>query len=84
MEKKFTKVGNSWAIIIEKPLMRILGIDENTTLDLSTNGRMLMFEPRLTTPDLKIDRVSENEKVQKAYEKVLRRYDAALRRLAKK
>ncbi len=45
MVKKLSKHGNSWALLIEKPILDLLGIDENTPLEIRTNGRGLYVQP---------------------------------------
>jgi len=45
MVKTLSKHGNSWALVIEKPILDLLGIDENTELEMRTNGRSITFEP---------------------------------------
>ena len=43
MEKKLTKHGNSIALVIDKPLLKMLNFDENTTLVLSIQGESLIM-----------------------------------------
>ena len=38
MMKKLARHGNSRALVIEKPILDLLGIDDNTTLQLHTDG----------------------------------------------
>ncbi|PYQ61540.1 MAG: AbrB family transcriptional regulator, partial [Acidobacteria bacterium] len=45
MVKKLTRTGNSLALVIDKPLLETLGIDENTELEISTNGDLLVVTP---------------------------------------
>ncbi len=45
MTKKLSKHGNSLALVIDKPILDLLGIDENTTLEVRTNGRGFYVEP---------------------------------------
>jgi antitoxin MazE len=45
MIKKLCLVGNSLGLVIEKPLLEILGIDRNTPLDISTDGTRLIIKP---------------------------------------
>ena len=39
MIKKLSKHGNSLALVIDKPILELLGIDEDTELEVRTNGR---------------------------------------------
>ena len=42
MVRKLQKHGNSQALVIEKPLMEALGIDENTPLNVTVSGHSLI------------------------------------------
>ena len=45
MLKKLARHGNSRAILIEKPILDLLGIDEDTELIMHTDGTSLIFTP---------------------------------------
>lgn len=45
MIKTLKKVGNSQALIIDKSILELLKIDNNTPLDISTNGDILFIKP---------------------------------------
>jgi antitoxin component of MazEF toxin-antitoxin module len=45
MEKHLQRYGNSLALVIEKPILRALGIGRNTKLTMRTDGRRLIIEP---------------------------------------
>lgn len=45
MVKKLTRTGNSLALVLEKPLLQELGIDEETELEVSTDGDVLVVTP---------------------------------------
>ncbi len=45
MVKKLTKHGNSYALVIDKPIMEMLRISADTPLELTTNGDALMVAP---------------------------------------
>ncbi|MBA3465094.1 MAG: AbrB/MazE/SpoVT family DNA-binding domain-containing protein [Deltaproteobacteria bacterium] len=45
MEKRLTACGNSLALTIDRPLLRLLGIGPNTKLRVSTDGKRLIVEP---------------------------------------
>lgn len=45
MTKKLTRHGNSRALVIEKPILDLLGIDDNTTLQVYTDGESLIITP---------------------------------------
>lgn len=74
--KKLSKHGNSLALIIDKPILELLGIDENTNLEIKTDGERLVVMPE----------ASESSR-QLAFEGLLaetnERYGGMLSRLAK-
>jgi antitoxin MazE len=74
MIKRLTRTGNSFALVLDKPLLEQLGIDEDTPLELSTNGDVLVVTPVR-------DRARE-KKFRKAVEKINRKYAGLFRRLA--
>ncbi|HMC21213.1 MAG TPA: AbrB/MazE/SpoVT family DNA-binding domain-containing protein [Thermoanaerobaculia bacterium] len=74
MVKRLTRTGNSFALVLDKPLLEQLGIDEDTPLELSTNGDVLVVTPVR-------DRARER-KFRKAVEKINRKYAGLFRRLA--
>jgi len=74
MTKKLTKHGNSLALVIERGVLDLLGIDAETPLNITTDGKCLIISP------------ARNSKRQKEFHAVLaegnRRYGKMLRRLA--
>ncbi|HEX6642290.1 MAG TPA: AbrB/MazE/SpoVT family DNA-binding domain-containing protein [Thermoanaerobaculia bacterium] len=45
MKKKLTRTGNSVALVLDKPLLEELGLDENSEVEISTNGDVLVMTP---------------------------------------
>lgn len=74
MVKKLTRTGNSLALVLDKPLLEQLGIDETTELEVSSNGDVLVVTPVR-------DRARER-KFRKAVEKVNRKYAGLFKRLS--
>ncbi|MDX1945791.1 MAG: hypothetical protein SFU86_10375 [Pirellulaceae bacterium] len=74
MIKTLTKHGNSWALVIDKPVLELLNIQPDTPLKLRTDGQTLIIAPAEDTP--------RKEKFRKALEQTNRRYGKALKRLA--
>ena len=62
MKKRLSKHGNSLAIIIDKPILDLLSINEKTVLSISTDGSEIVFiiEPKR----VKQLTVSDDEKMQ--------------------
>jgi antitoxin component of MazEF toxin-antitoxin module len=74
MIKTLKKHGNSLALVIEKPIMEALGITENTPLQLTVNGNVLMVAP--------VNVGIGKEQVERSFKKMRRRYGTMLKRLA--
>jgi antitoxin component of MazEF toxin-antitoxin module len=45
MVKTLSKHGNSLALVIDRPILDLLGIDENTSLEITTDGEALVVAP---------------------------------------
>jgi len=45
MVKHLTKQGDTYSLELDRALLERLGIDENTPLEVRTNGRGVYFEP---------------------------------------
>jgi antitoxin component of MazEF toxin-antitoxin module len=74
MIKKLTKHGNSMALVIERSVMDLLNIAEDTPLEISTDGTKLIVSPVRDE-----DRIA---KFRSALDKANGRYGRALKRLA--
>ncbi len=75
MTKKLSKHGNSLALVIDRSILELLDIDEQTTLQISTDGRALVIVP------------ARDEQRCRRFEQALldcnERFGSALERLAK-
>lgn len=74
MIKRLTKHGNSWALVIDKPVLELLNIDPETPLEVSTDGQTLIIAPA-RSPE-------RQAKFKAALSKTNRRFGRALKRLA--
>ena len=45
MIKRLTKHGNSSALVIDRPILELLNIGDETPLKISTDGQRLIIEP---------------------------------------
>ncbi|MBI4636962.1 MAG: AbrB/MazE/SpoVT family DNA-binding domain-containing protein [Candidatus Rokubacteria bacterium] len=45
MIKKLTKTGNSLALVLDKRLLDMAGIDARTPLEVSTDGQVIVISP---------------------------------------
>lgn len=43
--KRLTKHGNSLALVIDKPVLELLKIGQDTDLDITTDGKSLLISP---------------------------------------
>lgn len=74
MIKNLTKHGNSMALIIDKPILELLNIAEDTPLEISTDGDSLTISPVKDQKRLK--------KLEKTLSKVNKRYGKALKNMS--
>ena len=92
MVKKLTKHGNSLALVIDRPILDLLGIDADTPLSVTTDGKRLHIGPERDAAEAaQQEDASQNgagrdperdAKFRAALEKVNRLYGPALQRLA--
>jgi antitoxin component of MazEF toxin-antitoxin module len=45
MRKRLTRQGNSAAIVIDRPILEILGLEAGGTVEMLTNGNSLLIRP---------------------------------------
>jgi antitoxin component of MazEF toxin-antitoxin module len=72
--KKLSKHGNSLALVIDRSILELLGIDEETTLNISTDGRALVVVP--------VHDKRRRKRFQEALTACNEQYGKALKRLA--
>jgi len=74
MIKQLTKHGNSYALVIERPIMDLLNIEPETPLEIVTDGNTLTIAP---VRDRK-----RRERFEAALLKTNKKYGKMLKRLA--
>ena len=74
MVKKLTQHGNSWALVIDRPIMDLIKMDTDTPLEISTDGNRLILSP--------VRDPVAREKFDKAVKKAHRRYGRMFKKLA--
>ncbi len=82
MIKKLSKYGNSWALLIDKPILDLLKINETTNLQIRTDGTCLIIEP-VNIQHREKSLISSEEKLQNLYEELVIKYGSALKKLSK-
>lgn len=74
MRKNLIKHGNSYALVIDKPILELLRVTPDTELELTTNGDALVISP--------IRRKSRQERLDAALDEVNRKFGRAPKKLA--
>jgi len=74
MVKNLTKHGNSYALVIDKPILDLLRITPETPFEVISDGRSLVLTP--------VRDPAEERKFNKALEMVHQRFGRAMKRLA--
>ncbi len=73
--KKLTKHGNSYALVIERPILELLGIDGTTLLQISTpDGASIVITP--------LKSKTQQKRFSTSLKKINKKYSRALKRLA--
>jgi antitoxin component of MazEF toxin-antitoxin module len=75
LTKRLSKHGNSLALVIDRSILDLLGIDGQTPLDISTDGRALVIVPSQER--------RRGKRFQNALADCNAHYGKALKRLAK-
>ena len=74
LTKKLARHGNSRALVIEKPILDLLGIGDETELELHTDGESLIFTP--------VARETRREQIRRIGERLADQHQRALRVMA--
>ena len=74
MIKHLTLHGNSSALIIEKPILELLNITQDTSLEISTDGKNLIISP--------VSDAKREKKIKLALAKINQRHAKTLKALA--
>lgn len=75
LTKNLIRHGNSLALVLDKPILELLQIDAETSLELTTNGDVLMVSP--------VRDKGRQAKLRASLKKMNNRFGDDLRRLAK-
>ncbi len=74
MRKNLTVIGNSLGLIIEKPILDILGITRDSELEMRTDGQRLVIEP--------VKKDKKGNEVRRITQKLIRSHEKTFRKLA--
>jgi antitoxin component of MazEF toxin-antitoxin module len=75
MVKKLIQHGNSAALVIDKPIMEILNITNETIFELSTDGKNLILSPQIED--------NQEKAIIDSLKKINKKYGSVLNRLGK-
>jgi antitoxin MazE len=75
MPKKLTRTGNSLALVLDRPILEATGIDDETLLEVSTDGDVIVISP--------IRSKRRTATLKKILDELHRDHAGAFRRLAK-
>jgi antitoxin MazE len=74
MRKRLTKTGNSLALVLDRPLLKATGIDATTTVEVSTDGDVIVVTP--------VRAKKRTAKLTAALDEINARYAGVFKRLA--
>lgn len=77
MSKKLTRHGNSLALIIDKPLLRLLNISEKTNLEILIEDGALIVRP------IKARKQRSKAEIKRIAEEIMDEYADVFKKLAK-
>ena len=77
MSKKLTRHGDSYALIIDKPLLKILNISEHTILNISVQDGALIIKP------VQMSTSKKNQSIKKIAQEIMEEYSDVFEKLAK-
>ncbi len=74
MVKTLTKHGNSYALVIDKPILELLHVTPETPFEIVTDGQCLVLAP--------VRNPNEEKKFKDALDMVHKRFGRAMKRLS--
>ena len=74
MIKNLTKHGNSYALVIDKPILELLKATPQTSFEIITDGRSLILTP--------VRSAEQEDKFEQAISMVHKRFGKAMKKLA--
>jgi antitoxin component of MazEF toxin-antitoxin module len=76
MVKRLQAIGNSFGVIIDKPILELLRLTPETGLDVSTDGERLIITPIRTA-------AARKRRLERAQRRTLASHERTFRKLAK-
>ncbi len=75
MVKRLQAIGNSYGVIIDKPILELLHVTPETALEVSTDGERLILTP--------VRESLRKERVERAQRRTVAAHERTFRKLAK-
>jgi antitoxin component of MazEF toxin-antitoxin module len=75
LTKRLTKIGNSRAVIIDKPVLDVLGIEDDTEIQIAMENGALVLRPASVT--------EHRAKFRAAQKRIIEKHGETFRKLAK-
>ena len=82
MIKKLTQYGNSQALIIDKPILAIVGIEKNTQLKITTDGKSIIITPVKSLVRQTRKKNASKVNFQQALDESTKKYEKTMGKLA--
>lgn len=79
--KKLVKVGSSYSLIIDKPIMDLLNLASTTEFEMNTDGTSLIFTP--IKKEIETEKEKREKRINDAVKSSLERFDGLYEKLAK-
>lgn len=77
LRKALTAIGSSHGVIIDKPILEVLGIDRDTVLDIEVQDGALVIRP------VQDDTADRREKVRQLGKRFMKNHAGTFKKLAK-
>lgn len=78
MIKKLSRHGNSMAIVIDRAILELLAIDENTNLKMTTDGINIILTPQANVKTITVN----DPKLKAILKEITEEYDEDLKKLS--
>ncbi len=79
--KKLVKVGSSYSLIIDKPIMDLLNLEPTTEFSMNTDGESLIFTP--IKNNIETEAEKREKRINDAVKQSLERFGGLYERLSK-
>lgn len=74
MIKNLVKHGNSWALVLDRPILELLNIDPESPLEITTDGHCVIIAPAVD--------LEHKDRLRAARSRIKSKYSKAFKKLA--